>query len=54
MLRLAGDPLKPAFGAEPGQSQEHPRSVRSAYDWFIEGFDTPDLKDAESLLDELA
>jgi predicted ATPase len=23
------------------------------YDWFTEGFDTPDLKDAKSLLDEL-
>jgi predicted ATPase len=24
------------------------------YDWFTEGFDTPDLKDARTLLDELA
>ncbi len=24
------------------------------YDWFTEGFDTPDLKDAKSLLDELS
>ena len=24
------------------------------YDWFIEGFDTPDLKDAKALLDELS
>ncbi len=23
------------------------------YDWFTEGFDTPDLKDARALLDEL-
>jgi len=23
------------------------------YVWFIEGFDTPDLKDAKALLDEL-
>ena len=23
------------------------------YGWFIEGFDTPDLKDAKALLDEL-
>jgi hypothetical protein len=23
------------------------------YDWFTEGFDTPDLKDAKVLLDEL-
>ncbi len=25
-----------------------------AYDWFTEGFDTQDLKDAKALLDELA
>ena len=24
------------------------------YGWFTEGFDTPDLKDAKALLDELA
>jgi hypothetical protein len=24
------------------------------YDWFTEGFDTPDLKDARRLLDELS
>ena len=24
------------------------------YDWFTEGFDTPDLEDAKALLDELA
>ena len=23
------------------------------YNWFTEGFDTPDLKDAKTLLDEL-
>ena len=23
------------------------------YDWFTEGFDTPDLKDAKALLDQL-
>jgi hypothetical protein len=24
------------------------------YNWFTEGFDTPDLKDAKALLDELS
>ncbi len=24
------------------------------YDWFTEGFDTPDLKDAKALLNELS
>ena len=26
---------------------------RLDYSWFTEGFDTPDLKEAKSLLDEL-
>ena len=28
--------------------------LASVYGWFTEGFDTPDLKDAKALLDELA
>ncbi len=27
--------------------------LEPVYDWFTEGFDTPDLKDANALLDEL-
>jgi hypothetical protein len=27
--------------------------LRPIYGWFTEGFDTPDLKDAKALLDEL-
>jgi hypothetical protein len=27
--------------------------LRPVYDWFTEGFGTPDLKDAKALLDEL-
>jgi predicted ATPase len=27
--------------------------LQSVYGWFTEGFDTPDLKDAKALLDEL-
>jgi hypothetical protein len=27
---------------------------RPIYDWFTEGFDAPDLKEAKALLDELA
>ena len=35
---------------------EHPRRYLSpaAFDWFTEGFDTADLKDARTLLDELS
>jgi predicted ATPase len=28
--------------------------LASVYGWFTEGFDTPDLKDAKALLDEMA
>ncbi|HYK17063.1 MAG TPA: hypothetical protein VEV37_03525 [Bryobacteraceae bacterium] len=28
--------------------------VSEIYDWFTEGFDTADLKDAKALLDELS
>ena len=40
-------------------AQGHPAAdarteLASVYDWFTEGFDTPDLKDAKALLDELS
>ena len=28
--------------------------LANIYNWFTEGFDTPDLKDAKALLDEMA
>jgi hypothetical protein len=28
--------------------------LQPVYDWFTEGFDAPDLKEAKALLDELA
>jgi predicted ATPase len=34
--------------------QDARRLLVAIYDWFTEGFDTPDLKDAERLLGELA
>jgi hypothetical protein len=29
-------------------------TLSAIYTWFTEGFDTPDLKDAKALLDELS
>jgi predicted ATPase len=29
-------------------------TLAEIYNWFTEGFDTPDLKDAKALLEELA
>jgi predicted ATPase len=40
--------------ANRGQRDEARDLLAPVYDWFTEGFDTPDLKDAKALLDELA
>jgi predicted ATPase len=37
-----------------GKRQEAHALLASVYNWFTEGFDTADLKDAKALLDELA
>jgi predicted ATPase len=37
-----------------GRSPEGARVLSDVYDWFTEGFDTPDLKNARRLLDELS
>ncbi len=39
--------------AEQGERQQAHDLLAPVYGWFTEGFDTPDLKDAEALLDEL-
>jgi len=36
-----------------GKREEADRLLRSIHDWFTEGFDTQDLRDAKTLLDEL-
>ncbi len=38
---------------EQTKRQEARDLLAPVYDWFTEGFDTPDLKDAKALLDEL-
>ncbi len=38
---------------EEGQRDEARDFLATVYDWFTEGFDTPDLRDAKALLDEL-
>jgi predicted ATPase len=39
---------------QQGKHQQAHDLLASVYDWFTEGFDTADLKDAKALLDELA
>jgi predicted ATPase len=38
---------------EQGRRDEARAALAEIYGWFTEGFDTPDLKDAKALLDEL-
>jgi len=40
--------------AQRGRGDEARTMLSEIYNWFSEGFDTPDLKDAKALLDELA
>lgn len=37
-----------------GRREEARELLTPVYDWFTEGFDTRDLKDAKALLEELA
>jgi predicted ATPase len=39
---------------QKGKTVEARELLTSVYDWFTEGFDTADLKDAKALLDELS
>jgi len=38
---------------QQGRVEEARRMLADVYGWFSEGFDTPDLKDAQTLLEEL-
>ena len=40
--------------AEQGKRDEARAMLADIYNWFTEGFDTADLKDAKALLDELS
>jgi predicted ATPase len=39
---------------ENGKRDAAREMLASVYQWFTEGFDKPDLRDAKALLDELA
>ena len=39
---------------DQGRRDEARELLAPVYNWFTEGFDTPDLRDAKALLDELA
>jgi class 3 adenylate cyclase len=66
VVQSTGDGIFAVFGA-PAAHEDHPQRAvcaatslisasddsRPSYNWFTEGFDTADLKDARALLDEL-
>jgi adenylate cyclase len=37
-----------------GKKEEARQRLAEIYDWFIEGFDTPDLLEAKAFLEELS
>jgi class 3 adenylate cyclase/tetratricopeptide (TPR) repeat protein len=39
---------------DEGRSAEACAVLKPVFEWFVEGFDTPDLKDAKALLDQLS
>jgi predicted ATPase len=39
---------------DQGKMQQARERLAPVYDWFTEGFDTRDLKEAKALLEELA
>ncbi len=39
--------------AKQGRRDDARAMLANIYDWFTEGFDTADLKDAKTLLDQL-
>ena len=41
------------FWRDQGRAQQARELLAPVYGWFTEGFDTPDLKEARTLLDEL-
>jgi class 3 adenylate cyclase/tetratricopeptide (TPR) repeat protein len=51
-LRAATDLAR--LWRDQGKRSETPDVLAPVYDWFTEGFDTADLKDAKALLEELA
>jgi hypothetical protein len=43
----------PRFWHDQGKREEPRKLLAAVYGWFTEGFDTRDLKEAKTLLDEL-
>jgi hypothetical protein len=53
-MGAAGDDEPRAAAQNRAVGKEARTMLSEIYDWFTEGFDTSNLKDAKALLDELA
>jgi predicted ATPase len=53
-LGITRDDESRAIAREARQADEARAMLADIYNWFTEGFDTADLKDAKALLDELS
>jgi predicted ATPase len=54
LLQLKASTSLARLWRDQGKSAEARDLLDPIYNWFTEGFDAPDLKDAKALLDELA
>jgi predicted ATPase len=54
LLQLKASVSLARLWGEQGKREEAHDLLGPIYDWFTEGFDAPDLKDAKALLEELA
>ncbi len=54
LLQLRATASLARLWRDQGKCAEARDLLRPIYNWFTEGFDTPDLKDAKALSDELA
>ena len=53
-MGAASDDQPRALLAKEDRRDEARRMLAEVYNWFTEGFDTPDLKEAKLLLEELS
>ena len=54
LLKLRAATSLARLWRDQGKVQQARELLAPVYNWFTEGFDTPDLKEAKALLEELA
>ena len=54
LYKLQANTFLARIWGEQGERQKAYGLLHPVYDWFTEGFDTGDLKDAKALLEELS